>query len=121
MPRITITEPKKDSQAYSFDMKRMQISIGRSSENDIKILHRSVSKHHAIIKRLKGGFLLLDNGSTNGIKLNDKRLSDITLTNGMEVFIGDVPAIFTLTDEECDQLTEERFSKKEDGEKNASS
>ena len=97
-------------------MKRMRVMIGRSSKNDIAIEHRSVSKNHCFIDRMKGGFTLRDNGSTNGIKFEGKREEMITLTNGIEVEIGDVPVQFTLTDEECDQLTAERFkeSKKEE-------
>ena len=113
MPRLNITEPGKDSQAYRFDLKRMKVMIGRSSSNDIPITHRSVSKVHCLIERRKGGYMLFDNGSTNGIKFEGERVSDITLTNGMEVEIGDVPAVFTLTDEECDYLTEERFKERE--------
>lgn len=109
MPRISITEPGKDSQAYRFDMKRMKVTVGRSSQNDIKVSHRSTSKIHATIERLKGGLVITDNDSTNGISLDGERMNQITLTNGMEVHIGDVSAVFSLTDEECDQLTEERF------------
>ena len=113
MPRISITEPGKDSQAYRFDIKRMKVTVGRSSQNDIKVSHRSVSKVHATIERLKGGLAITDNGSTNGISLNGERMDQITLTNGMEVEIGDVSAVFSLAEEECDQLTEERFRHKE--------
>jgi len=116
MPRINISQPNKDDQPYRFDMKRMRVMVGRSSENDITIEHRSVSKAHCFVDRMKGGFVLLDNGSTNGIKFNGKREEMITLTNGMEVEIGDVPMTFTLTDEECDQLTEERFKERKEKE-----
>ena len=113
MPRISITEPGKDSQAYRFDMKRMKVTVGRSSQNDIKVSHRSASKIHATIERLKGGLIITDNDSTNGISLDGERMDQITLTNGMEVHIGDISAVFSLTDEECDQLTEERFRHEE--------
>lgn len=116
MPRITVTEPHHDSQAYRFEMKRMKVTIGRSSSNDITIQHRSASKTHCFIDRMKGGFILRDNGSTNGIKLNGQKEETITLTNGIEVEIGDVPVQFTLTDEECDQLTEERFKERQEKE-----
>lgn len=116
MPRINITEPGKESQAYRFDIKRMKVSVGRSSSKDITINHRSVSKNHATIERLKGGLVITDQESTNGIKLDGEKRDQITLTNGMEVEIGDVSAVFSLTDEECDQLTEERFKEKEEGE-----
>ncbi len=116
MPRINITEPGKDSQAYRFDLKRMQVKVGRSSDNDITIAHRSVSKVHCLIERRKGGYMIFDNGSTNGIKYEGERHGDLALTNGMELEIGDVPAIFSLTEEECDHLTEERFKEREEKE-----
>ena len=116
MPRISITEPEKDSQAYRFDLKRMKLLVGRSSSNDIPIKHRSVSKVHCLIERRKGGYMMFDNGSTNGIKHDGERVSDITLTNGMKLEIGDVPMEFTLTDEECDCLTEERFKERKEKE-----
>lgn len=112
MPRLTISEPGKEDQAYSFDTQRMKVSIGRSSSNDISIKHRSVSKQHGTIERLKGGLIICDLDSTNGIKLDGERQEQITLTNGMEIEIGDVPVHFTLSDEECDLLTEERFKQK---------
>lgn len=56
--------------------------------------------------------MVFDSGSANGIKFDGEKMSDITLTNGMELEIGDVSMIFTLTDEECDSLTEERFKKR---------
>jgi len=113
MPRISITEPGKDSQAYRFDLKRMKVTIGRSSGCDITINHRSVSKEHATVERLKGGLVVIDRGSTNGIKLDEERMEELTLTNGMKFEIGDVPAVFTLTNEERDQLTDERFKAKQ--------
>lgn len=122
MPRINITEPGKDSQAYRFDLKRMQVKIGRSSDNDIVISHRSVSKSHCLVERRKGGYMIFDNGSTNGIKYKEERRSNLALTNGMKLEIGDVPVEFTLTEEECDYLTEERFKerKKKEAEEESS-
>ena len=114
MPRISITEPGKDSQAYSFAIKRMAVSIGRSSSNDITIAHRSVSKKHGTIERHKGGLLIVDHDSTNGTMLDGEKLDQFTLTNGMEFEIGDVPVVFTLTNEECDILTAERFKIKQE-------
>lgn len=59
--------------------------------------------------------MIFDNGSANGIKFDGEKESDFTLTNGMEFEIGDVIVEFTLTNEECDQLTDERFTpRKED-------
>ncbi|MBT7959498.1 MAG: FHA domain-containing protein [Akkermansiaceae bacterium] len=104
MPRITITEPGKDSQAYQFDLKRTKLLVGRSSRNDIPISHRSVSKVHCLIERREAGYVMFNNGATNGIKHNGARVSDVMLAHGTELEIGDVLLAFSLTDEESDTL-----------------
>ena len=107
MPRISIKEPDKDSQAYRFDLNRTKVLIGRSSSNDIPVEHRSVSKMHCLIRRREGGYMMFDNGSTNGIKHEGERVSGIELTDGMELEIGDVSIVFSLTGEEGDSLSGE--------------
>ena len=111
MPRINITEPGKESQPYHFDLKRKMVKIGRSSESDIKISNRSISKIHCIIERRKGCYMIFDNGSANGIKLDGERRSDFTLTSGMEFEVGDIGVAFTLTEEEGDCLASEESQK----------
>ncbi|MFK7910155.1 MAG: FHA domain-containing protein [Akkermansiaceae bacterium] len=105
MPRISITEPGEASQAYQFDLKRTKLLIGRSSRNDIPVSHRSVSKVHCLIERREKGYMMFNNGATNGIKHNGERVSDVILTDGTELEIGDVHFVFTLTDEERDALS----------------
>jgi len=45
-------------------------SIGRSPDNDIQILVAEVSVRHGKIEKTGEGYLLVDNGSTNGTLLN---------------------------------------------------
>ena len=42
--------------------------MGRGSDNDIVIDSGSVSGSHAEMRRIEGGYELVDLGSTNGIK-----------------------------------------------------
>lgn len=110
MPRVTISEPGKTPQPYRFKLERESIHIGRGSENDIIIECGSCSTQHCVMKRVDGGYILKDMGSTNGIKQDDTLMSIIDLYDGMEVFIGDVPLKFRLSDEEIETLTEEEFT-----------
>ncbi|SHJ12492.1 FHA domain-containing protein [Rubritalea squalenifaciens DSM 18772] len=111
MPRITITEPGRSPQPYRLKLDRESTSIGRASDNDIRIEAGSASTHHCVMKRVSGGFILEDLKSTNGLKVDDTRFSVIDLEDDLTVHIGDdVEFHFTLSDEELEQLSEEDFT-----------
>ncbi len=70
-------------------------TIGRGSDCDIVLTHISVSKYHAKITRENNAFYITDNGSTNGVVINNKALSGkarlhekdvITITNSKLIF-----------------------------------
>ncbi len=110
MPRIIITEPGKSPQPYRLKVDRAETKIGRGSDNDILIEAGSASTHHCVMKRVSGGFILEDLGSTNGIKVNDALFRVIDLEDEMSVKIGDdVTFEFTLTEEEIAELGSEEF------------
>ena len=58
-----------DSPAHSF-------TIGRTKNNDMSMQDMAISKTHAVIRVSKGGFYIEDCGSTNGSRLNGRRLTD---------------------------------------------
>ena len=107
MPRVTITIPEKIAQPYRFPLDREVVTLGRASENDIAIDSGSVSGNHAEMRRTKGGYELVDVGSTNGIKLNGELLPVIPLYTGRTVHIGDVAFDFVLSDEEREAIAKE--------------
>jgi pSer/pThr/pTyr-binding forkhead associated (FHA) protein len=107
MPRVTITVPENSPQPYRFDLKREVVSIGRNHENDIVIASGSVSGKHAEMRRVEGGYQLIDVGSTNGIKIDGIRHQVAVLQTGMVVKLGDVEFGFTLNEEELAELASE--------------
>ena len=107
MPRVTITVPEKNAQPYRFKLERELVTLGRGSGNDIVMDSESVSVKHAEMKRVKGGYELLDVGSTNGIKVDGERELLVPLKPGMSLKLGEVVFDFALTDEELEILTEE--------------
>ena len=107
MPRVCITVKGKNAQPYRFSLDREVVRLGRSSDNDIVIDCPSVSSHHCEMKRIDGGFILEDDDSTNGMKLDGDRMAIIDLANGLDVQVGDAALEFELTDEEKDELSEE--------------
>ncbi|UCD80073.1 MAG: FHA domain-containing protein [Desulfobacterales bacterium] len=51
-------------------------TIGRTRNKDMSMKDMAISKAHAVIRMSKGSFFLEDCGSTNGTKLNGRRLAD---------------------------------------------
>lgn len=65
------------------------VNIGRGEQNEIVINETTVSHEHACISLYRGGYLLSDLNSTNGILHNDKRLDqDVNLRKGDKIQIG---------------------------------
>ncbi len=68
--RFTVLPPSPASRpsVIAFDLER--IVLGRGSVCDLRIPHASVSSHHATITLDGGGYAIMDEGSTNGTRLN---------------------------------------------------
>ena len=110
MPRVLISESGKTPQPYRFKLDHKVIEIGRGGDNNIVIQCRSTSSKHCTMERVKGGYILRDQDSTNGIKQEGALMEVIDLENGMEVLVGDVPLKFTLSEDELEELEQEEFS-----------
>jgi len=108
MPRVTITQPEIGPQPYRFDLDRKVVKIGRHDENDIKLTCGSTSSYHAEMCRVDGGYELQDKDSTNGISFEGETMKTIELLDGRTAKLGDVEFHFTLTDEEQDELANEK-------------
>ncbi|RTZ99175.1 MAG: hypothetical protein DSY90_02005 [Deltaproteobacteria bacterium] len=75
----------QDSVSLTID--KSPISIGRDSSNDIVIPQKVVSSLHATIEYRNGYYFLEDNRSTNGTRLNNRRVEQDTK---MKLKSGDV-------------------------------
>lgn len=106
MPRIAITVADKSPKSYVFPLDRELVALGRGKENDIPIDCESTSVRHAEMRRVKGGYELVDMGSTNGTTLNGKRFEVVRLHSGQQIMMGKVALEFELSDEEMDALKE---------------
>lgn len=54
---------------------KQELNIGRDHNCDIILPHISVSKYHAKIVHEQDGYYIIDNNSTNGVIVNNKRIS----------------------------------------------
>jgi hypothetical protein len=73
-----------------------KVVIGRSRDCDIVVSDPNVSRRHAELRRDDGRWTIFDLGSTNGIKVNGRRVSDATLREGDRVTLGVTDLTFEL-------------------------
>ncbi|MEO5357186.1 MAG: FHA domain-containing protein [Nitrospirae bacterium YQR-1] len=85
---VGISSTNNDRDYQLFEGKN---TIGRISGNSIVLHDSTVSKEHCAIICHKGEILIVDNNSTNGVFVNNKRIYGPTLLkDGYLLFIGDV-------------------------------
>jgi hypothetical protein len=90
-----LTEP--DGTKTQHVINKTAIRIGRSSNNDIVLLNDSISSHHAEIHRRRDGtFYIVDLGSTNGVYINSKKITQSEISDGDKLELGEVHLQFLL-------------------------
>ncbi|MBY0372168.1 FHA domain-containing protein, partial [bacterium] len=78
-----------------FELSREILSLGRTDDNEIVLKSESVSRCHAYLKKLEDGkWLIQDNNSKNGIRLNGKKVREARLVDGDNVTMGEFTFIF---------------------------
>jgi pSer/pThr/pTyr-binding forkhead associated (FHA) protein len=63
-------------------------TIGRSRECDVVIDDANVSRKHAEVRRTIEGWAVVDLGSTNGVKVNGRRVHEAVLSPGDKIALG---------------------------------
>jgi pSer/pThr/pTyr-binding forkhead associated (FHA) protein len=87
----------------SFEIQQGELTIGRSSDNDIIVDNPSVSGHHCSLIRSGDRYTIKDNGSTNGTRVNSKETMEATLKPKDLVQVGSVEFIFDAEYAETDE------------------
>jgi len=71
--------------------------LGRGEGNNIRLSDRSVSRNHALIRRVEGGYLISDLGSANGTFVNGERVkAPLALSSGDQVRLASAEFTFHL-------------------------
>jgi Protein of unknown function (DUF3662)/Inner membrane component of T3SS, cytoplasmic domain len=65
-----------------------RMTIGRSRECEILIDDPNVSRRHAELRKTIEGWMIADLGSTNGVKINGKRVHEEVLRPGDKITLG---------------------------------
>jgi len=75
--RITVQSlwTEVNPSAFTYEFAQSRIVIGRSRSADVQLPHTAVSGSHASIREQDAGYVLVDEGSTNGTRVNDIRVA----------------------------------------------
>lgn len=65
-----------------------RIVVGRSRDCDLVVDDPNVSRRHMEVRREETGWVAVDLGSTNGTKVNGRRIEEVPLEPGDEVAVG---------------------------------
>jgi pSer/pThr/pTyr-binding forkhead associated (FHA) protein len=71
------------------------VVLGRSKECDIQIMDPNVSRRHAEVRPQGEAYVVVDLGSTNGIEVDGKRVSELALEDGSHFTIGATEVVFS--------------------------
>jgi len=71
-------------------------SIGRHPDSDLFLDDVTVSRRHAVVRRLDDGYEITDVGSLNGTYVNGERIDTVPLEDMDEVQIGRFVLVFLL-------------------------
>jgi adenylate cyclase len=77
-----------DGRQQTFTALKDVLSIGRANDNDIVLNDFSVSRRHAYLKKEDGAWVIHDNQSTNGVRVNDQLVPTATVKDGDSAVIG---------------------------------
>lgn len=77
---LTIVAGPEEGHDFSFE--RVQITIGRTIDNDIVLPDPGISRQHLSIRDKGGAYIVKDLGSSNGTLLNGKKITEEVIKAG---------------------------------------
>ena len=87
LPRAPLP-PNVRLNGKTYAILRSPTSIGRRPDNDIVLVDKRVSRHHADILQQGGRWVVRDTGSTNGTSVNGKVVREAVLKPGDTISLG---------------------------------
>ena len=92
-PRLIVRTP--GGQAHEFPLTQPETTIGRARSCDLVLESAFVSRKHARVAQRNDGFVVIDEGSTNGTTLNGERVAGARpLAEGDRINIADITLDF---------------------------
>ncbi len=99
-PLLTVEAIDREGRKRVETFFRLPVTIGRTGDNDLVLDDSTVSKRHARVVRDNGTYYLEDLGSTNGTRVNGRRVRRCLLRGGEAIRFGKYRARMTLGGED---------------------
>jgi hypothetical protein len=94
-PKVLVFRDRRSNKEVSYPLGKGEVSIGRSQDNDIVLTEGKISRRHAKVQFLDGGFVLSDLNSSNGTFVNGQKIArPVVLRENDEILIGDSGMVF---------------------------
>jgi hypothetical protein len=81
-----------------YEIKRTIVSIGSSDDNDIVLKDKAVSRHHAKIRGEGKKHFIYDLASTNGTRVNERKITKKWIKEGDTIEVGHTKMTFKLSE-----------------------
>jgi hypothetical protein len=94
VPRASVPRASLRGQQGEWELREAVTVIGRSRRCDIVLTDPNVSRQHAEIRRQDDGFMALDLGSTNGMRVNRRDIKQAVLQHGDRIELGTTELVF---------------------------
>ena len=78
----------------AFEIVDNEVHIGRELDNTLRLPDPSISRHHAVIRKVGGGYEIQDLQSSNGVLVNGNRVQSSPLRDGDRVTLGQIQLTF---------------------------
>ncbi len=93
VPEALLLSEADNGQAVNFRLTALTY-IGRSEDNQLRLLDPGVSRRHVLVMATPGGYTIRDLGSQNGTYVNGARVDESPLTDGDRITIGEINLVF---------------------------
>ena len=90
--RLVVVSAQLAGTEYTID--RSPCRLGRGAECEVRVEHRSISRHHATIEFQDNQFIIKDVGSANGIQVNGENYANTRLQPGDRIDMGHIQLRF---------------------------
>jgi len=93
-PGTLISKARDSSRRTIYGIKQTVTSIGRNLGNDVVLEDPTVSLYHATIRLEDGGYFIYDFASTNGTRVNGRKVYRKKLADGDIIELGQSTLVF---------------------------
>ena len=84
----TLVVVEGGAEGSEHELRRQRVVLGRGPGVDLAFADPEMSQQHAAIEFEDGVFRVLDLGSTNGIRVNNERITEHELSHGDRITLG---------------------------------